>query len=249
MVYQPPASVTIGSVAQENEMPLHVAYVDGYYLGRREVSRDEYSAFLAATAYVPEGPFRAGAFPPGTGDHPVTDVSWNDAAAYAAWRGARLPTEAEWEGAARDRGTARFPWGNQIPIPARFCDHANWTSQIGVPCVGALSARGLHPLGATTRIVDDLVGNAAEWVADWYDLAYYADPAARVLPTGPAFGAEKVVRGGSFRSVPTDCTVSRRRALDPGSWADDVGFRVALSFAAADSLAALPNPDDGAAGR
>jgi formylglycine-generating enzyme required for sulfatase activity len=233
MAYLLPATVPIGSDRNANESPRHFATIDGVYIDRRETTRDEFAEFLAATGWAPRGTFRADE--PVSGVLPATGVTWEDATAYAAWRGKRLPTEAEWEYAARGPSNVAFPWG--VGIPLRPCDHANAMRTPEVACVGALAPVGARPMGQSWAGVDDLAGNAAEWVADWYAEDYYLDPLSGVLPTGPETGTLKSVRGGSFRTLLTDCTVSRRVAAAPDSSSDEIGFRCALSI---DAPAAPP---------
>ena len=235
MSYIPPGNATIGSNFQPDERPPHGAYLEGFYIDRLEVTRAQYAEFIAQTGYTPAGGFRSD-FPPDEGDLPATNVTWEDAAAYAAWAGKRLPTEAEWEAAARNRATPRFPWGNQVPFPARFCEYANWTRVDSVACEAGPIPVGSRPVGDTPRDVSDMCGNVAEWVADWYDPAYYARPEALALPVGPSSGSMRVVRGGSWRSLPQDATTTRRIAIDPSIGSDEIGFRCAMSIAITDTL-------------
>ncbi len=226
MVYIDAGTVPIGSSLSPDESPVHATYVDAYYMDQRETTRYEFTAFLNTTGYVPEGSF-TGSYPPGEEDFPVSGVTWNDAAAYAAWRGKRLPTEAEWEYAARGPVERIFPWGNIIVSDP--CAFANVTRQTGVPCVGAAVRTQSYPAGRSWTDVWDVAGNVAEWVADWYDPNYYSDPLATVLPTGPSSGTMKVLRGGSWTAVFIEYAVTHREAADPLTVSDEIGFRCALS--------------------
>jgi formylglycine-generating enzyme required for sulfatase activity len=227
MVFIEPGTVPIGSTFSPDESPVHATYIDGYYMDQRETTRYEFTAFLNATGYVPEGSFN-GSYPIGEEDFPVSGVSWNDAAAYAAWRGKRLPTEAEWEYSARGPVERVFPWGSRI-VP-NTCSYANVASLPGVECVGAAVQTQSYPLGRSWKDVWDMSGNVAEWVADWYDPNYYSDPFAAVLPTGPATGTTKVIRGGSWRAYRLEYSVTRRAAAVPTAFSDEIGFRCVISI-------------------
>ena len=156
-------------------------------------------------------------------DHPVTFVSWEDAFAYCHWRGARLPTEAEWEYAARGPDGLLYPWGNESrPSVANVANTFAGTTPVdGFP-------DSASPFG-----VLNMAGNVWEWTADWYNASYYAR-AAEKNPTGPVSGEMRVARGGGFRLLDflglDESRATHRRPLDAMTMSDDLGFRCALSL-------------------
>jgi sulfatase modifying factor 1 len=207
---------------QDDERPAHPVYVDAFEASVYPVRRAQYRQFLAATGHEPPRDWNDAAF--AGDDLPVVGVSWNDASAYCAWRARegsaeRLPTEAEWERAAR--GTlegAAFPWGNEIPswIPegGRGPLPGPWPVTLGEP-----NAFGLYGIAA----------NIHEWCADWHDRGYYAVAPAR-NPGGPASGARRASRGGSWRHAVTISRCSARSKIDPAFRYTDYGFRTVRSL-------------------
>jgi formylglycine-generating enzyme required for sulfatase activity len=218
MVYIPESDFTIGSPAGEgdaDEHPAHKVHLPGFWIGKTEVTFDQYDRFCVETHRE-----KAADEGWGRGSRPVIYVSWNDARDYCAWLGKktglrfRLPSEAEWEKAARDR----FPWGNRQPDDglANFNKDVMKTQPVGS-----------YPPGASPFGVMDLAGNVWEWVADWYGAGYYQD-SPRENPQGPATGSERVVRGGCWANGPDLVRSANRSQENPDSKLNIVGFRLAL---------------------
>jgi formylglycine-generating enzyme required for sulfatase activity len=193
---------------EADERPKRLVYLDAFALDRTEVTNARYAAFLEATNGPAPPYWVAGRPPPGCDDAPVLAVSWSDAAAYCAWVGGRLPTEAEWERACRGTAGRTYPWGDAwdasrtniaAGTPASGQPEptdAAWQYLASVPTPGAPGPRpvGSLPAGATPEGVVDMIGNAAECVADWYNWAGYDGlPERNPQVTGPPWN--HVVRG------------------------------------------------------
>jgi formylglycine-generating enzyme required for sulfatase activity len=184
---------------------------------------------FGATWRSPEGPHST---IDGRGEHPVVHVSWNDAQAYCRWTGTRLPTEAEWECAARGgRQQERFPWGDELE-PGGMYRMNVWQGTFPTADTGADGFRGTAPAKSfrPNRFgLYNATGNVWEWCQDWFDPAAYSAEAA-VNPSGPAEGGARVMRGGSYLCHASYCNryrVDARSSNTPDSSTGNIGFRVA----------------------
>lgn len=195
--------------AGDDESPVHEVSLSAFRLGRYPVTVQEYAKFMQRDGYRIakywlEG-FGKFSEPQDWEDQkrhpnrPVVGVSWYEAAAYCAWAGGRLPTEAEWERAARGPLNARYPWGNQPPLDK---SRANCDGRVGHP-----TPVGLYPAGNSVEGLCDMLGNVWEWCSDWY--GKYREQKQND-PTGPASGESTVMRGGSWFNFQGEARVSIR---------------------------------------
>lgn len=234
MVLIPAGPFTMGSNdGLPNERPEHQVTIDLYYIDQYEVSMTLYDKFLR-DANHDSPPTWDDEATSTVGDRPAVGMGWGDAAAYCKWAGKRLPTEAEWEKAARGVDGRRYPWGHMQP----FVDIANynrgvWVSEavtlvaVGGGVEGMSVRHGLKQGGRSPYGLHHMAGNAAEWVADWYDREYYqASPDKN--PTGPANGDRKVIRGGSWADLPAALRVTARMSAEPDYQDRTIGFRCAM---------------------
>jgi formylglycine-generating enzyme required for sulfatase activity len=223
--------------AGDDEKPQHPVYLDAFWIDRTEVTNARYVWFLNGLGghtdacgehdcvetqvedkyshilqqdgrYSVEGGFE---------EHPATQVSWYGAQAYCAWAGARLPTEAEWEKAARGADVRIYPWGNEAPN----CEKAQYGD-----CGGTTVPVGDKLAGASPYGVLNMAGNVWEWVSDYYDPAYYAVSPKR-NPQGPDSGIRRVFRGGSWGYLPAFLRATDRARNRPTYAGFNVGFRCA----------------------
>ncbi len=233
MVMVPAGPFTMGSNdGLPSERPEHSVTLDAYYIDRYEVSLQLYGTFLLDAKHDAPSTWDDEAATT-VGDRPAVGMGWADAAAYCAWAGKRLPTEAEWEKAARGTDGRRYPWGHMQP----FVDIANYNRGIWVSeaitlagvtgGVEGMSVRhGLKEGGKSPYGLHHMAGNAAEWVADWYDREYYSKSPER-NPPGPSSGEKKVLRGGSWADLPIALRVSARMSAEPEFQDRTIGFRCA----------------------
>ncbi len=200
-----------------DEKPVHRVVLDAYYMDKYEVTTARYARFMQATGRTQPTTWKD-VTPSTDGERPVVGVTWHDADAYCRHHGKRLPTEAEWEKAARGTDARLFPWGNEEPTGVLANFGTVWTGYETLAPVGSLEA-GKSPYG-----IHDLAGNAWEWVADWYDMEYYKKSPDR-NPSGPARGGSKVLRGGSWYNMLYDLRSTNRNYYSPNNAYFDVGFR------------------------
>ncbi len=202
LVYIPAGEFLMGStdsdtMAYSDEKPQHRVSLDAYWIDRTEVTNAMYALCVKSGACQP--PSSSSSYTrnsyygnPQLANYPVIYVDWNEAQAYCSWAGRRLPTEAEWEKAARGTDGRIYPWGNNSPT----CSLENFWGSNGA-CVGDTTVTGNYPTGASSYGVQDMAGNVWEWVADWYGDTYYgSSPMSN--PTGPDSGQYRVLRGGSW---------------------------------------------------
>lgn len=203
------------------EFPQHTVFLDAYRIMRTEVTNQQYRQCVQAAACNP----------PGNEDydsteraqHPVTDVSWYDGETFCRWAGGRLPTEAEWEKAARGDDRRTYPWGETPPdcTLANF----NYCAGDGVALTGDTVPVGSYPSGASPYGLYDMAGNVYEWVNDWFDGDYFSVSPDK-NPPGPDTGIYRGVRGGSWSSFSHLRTASRHGSY-PVTRNHDIGFRCA----------------------
>lgn len=201
-----------------DESPAHRVHAAAFEIARTPVTNAQYREFALATGHALPGHWLRGEFPVGQADHPVTHVDWYDANVFARWMGARLPTEAEWEKAARGDDGRMFPWGNENAD----AEHAHFAQP--VKDSGTRSVFD-YPRGASPYGVLDMAGNVWEWVSSIYK-PYPYDP--RDGREDASSGAERVLRGGSIYSGdPRFLRCATRSSSYPTRRRDHIGFRVA----------------------
>ena len=231
MVLIPSGEFLMGS-EMAGEGPPHPVSVDPLYIDRYEVTNAQYQRFVDATGHrTPQHEvdprydlWVSGTFPPEFKAQPVVNVDWHDAVSYCEWAGKRLPTEAEWEKAARGTDARIYPWGNDPPSPARLNFARRWEGPQTLRPVGSFE-QGRSPFGAY-----DMAGNVWEWVNDWYGAGYYKAPQER-NPRGPGGGSAKVLRGGSWTNLARLVRATHRYGADPEMRNSDTGFRCARDLA------------------
>jgi len=232
MVHVPGGTFQMGSAegdpdAEVDEFPQHPVTLDGFWIDHHEVTNTQYRqcAEAGACQAPPEACDYGGFDQAHRADHPVLCVDWYGAAAYCEWAGARLPTEAEWEYAARGPERRIYPWGNTFD--GRYlnsCDincPADWKDGSYDDGYAMTAPVGRNQFGASWCGALDMAGNVWEWVADRY--GSYSD-AGQVNPVGPATG-DGLVRGGGWGSMPSSFRTAQRHEHAPELSDDDIGFR------------------------
>jgi formylglycine-generating enzyme required for sulfatase activity len=238
-----------------NEKPQHKVYLDAFWIDRTEVTNAMFAEFTAEKGYKTDAERLGGGyvFHPsanlweqtsgadwqhprgrstnlkGLDAHPVVQVSWNDAKAYCEWAGRQLPTEAQWEKAARGMDRRQYPWGND-PVAGNLLNFADknlnvgWADKAIDDGYQFTSPVGYYPAGASPYGALDMAGNVCEWVADWYDKNYYANSPDR-NPAGPTSGQSRVLRSASWRIGAPSVRAANRGSVTPASRGDLLGFR------------------------
>jgi len=233
MVLVPAGPFEMGQRSKYTESSfVHTVTLDAFYIDQYEVTNARYAACVDVGVCSPPSTNKSLTLEsyygnPEYDNFPVINIIWGQAQAYCEWRGARLPTEAEWEKAARGTDERSYPWGEEID-----CERANYGGDGFGICVGETTPVGQYANGVSPYGVYDMVGNVWEWVADWYDPDYYIK-SPHQDPQGPDSGNEKILRGGSWfeAALPElDNYTIIRHHTDPASTQFYIGFRCARSL-------------------
>jgi formylglycine-generating enzyme required for sulfatase activity len=212
-----------------DEYPRHDVFVNNFYIDKFELTNGRYLEFVkAANHRVPQNPknatrnlWQGDTITESLTDRPVVNVDWADANAYCQWAGKRLPTEAEWEKAAKGTADRRFPWGNVEPTNKHLNFNQQWIGEKTLMPVGS------YELGKSPFGVYDMAGNVWEWVNDWYDAKYYEKSPAK-NPTGPETGTKRVLRGSGWQNETPTVRIFTRVDSDPTIRNESTGFRCAM---------------------
>jgi len=211
-----------------DERPNHEVDLDAFYMDKYEVTNGRYLEFIHATGHRPpkhrtdqtKNLWQGGLMPESIAPLPVINVDWFDSQAYCEWAGKRLPTEAEWEKAAKGTDDRRFPWGDVEPTHKHLNFNQVWKGEKTLVPVG-IYEKGKSPYG-----VYDVAGNVWEWVADWYDPAYY-QKSPRRNPKGPETGTHRVLRSSGWQVETPMVRIFTRVKSDPLNRNHSTGFRCA----------------------
>lgn len=219
LIYIPPGESSMGDGGFD--APVHTVNLDGYWIQETKVTNRMYDQCLKAGACTPPtqelgGPVFSN---PEYASHPVVGVNWDQAQAYCSWIQGSLPTEAQWEKAARGLNGNPYPWGTSNPS----CDLLNFSY-----CNKSTNDVKAYQIGKSPFGLFDMAGNVFEWVSDWYDPTFYSQsPSAN--PTGPTSGEYRVVRGSSFETFPEQVSSAIRRFNERVDTGRDIGFRCVVN--------------------
>ncbi|MFN8488634.1 MAG: SUMF1/EgtB/PvdO family nonheme iron enzyme [Caldilineaceae bacterium] len=236
LVYVPAGPFIMGSnitdtITYTDERPPHKVVLDGFWIMQTEVTNAQYAKCVAAKAC--DNPNNDFWEKPEFAQHPVVNVNWTQASAYAAWVGGQLPTEAQWEKAARGPNGLIYPWGNAWDVSdaqprLNFCDKLcdnSWKDSNVSDGYAQTAPVGHYPAGHSLYGALDMAGNVWEWVSDWYAADYYKS-APPANPPGPDTGSYRVLRGGSWSGNRTVVRAADRYWYSPGNQGGNVGLRV-----------------------
>ncbi len=225
MVLVPAGKFTMGSPEGEgydSEHPQHVVHLDAYYIDQYEVTVERYQRFLKREGYR-QPQYWEQVVMNRDAQKPVVGIDWHDAQTYCEWAGKRLPTEAEWEKAARGTDKRTYPWGEFKPNSSTANFGKAWSDAL---YANQIKNVGTYERGKSPYEVYDMAGNVWEWVADWYDADYYPKSPEK-NPHGPSSGGSKALRGGSWNSSPENLRSSYRGADHPSYQPAAIGVRCA----------------------
>jgi formylglycine-generating enzyme required for sulfatase activity len=218
--------------ATPDEKPQHKVTLDAFLIGKYEITNAQYNAFVRATGHrLPENCcdpkyqlWKGAELLPGVEELPAINVSWDDAVAFCKWAGARLPTEAEWEKAARGTDGRLYPWGNEAPSGNRANYSFDPVSMWDGPA--SLAKKDQYEYGRSPYGIFEMAGNLWEWVQDWYDENYYKTSPSK-NPKGPEKGEARVIRGASWRNTADMLRSSNRNKHKPEERRVYIGIRCA----------------------
>ena len=217
LVAVPEGDFVMGAAGEDN--PQHAVKLSSYWIYQTEVTNSQYSRCVSASKCQPPDTTVNTHYTDATwANDPVVGVTYDQASSYCGWVHASLPTEAQWEKAARGPDGNRFPWGSNAPS----CDLLNFDYCVGQTTEVTAKLPGKSYYGAL-----DMAGNVLEWTADWYDPAYYST-APRSDPTGPEQGEKRVVRSSSYASGADASMPAQRYSRSPGEYSEEIGFRCAV---------------------
>ena len=217
-----PIEAGVFTMGDDENSPQREVYVSRFYIDRFEITTARYAEFMKANGSLAAPDEWERVKLPAQGELPVIGVSWRDAVAYCRWAGRRLPTESEWEKAARDSDARTYPWGKDEPSPER----ATYAGSAEDAYEGGLTPVGAHATGRSREGVDDLAGNVYEWVNDRFSESFPHDDVRD--PAGPETGDGRVLRGSGWHDPAQRLDAARRYHATEDNRADDIGFRCAM---------------------